>query len=237
MNLQLEDFEGPLDLLLHLIRVSKVDIYKVNIKDIIDQYLEFINNIDKYDIDSSSEYLVMASELVHLKSRMLINKELGDEEEEEDYEIQSVEDLRDRIIQYEKYKNMTDAFRELEENRGDYYTKVPENLNEYADNENVINNVDINELINAFLEIQKRINLKKPVTTKVTRKEYSVKEKIAEIRDLLKNKKRIEFGELFDIITKENLVVTFLSLLDMSKNNEISIKQDKMFSTIVIEGK
>lgn len=238
MNLQLQDFEGPLDLLLHLVRVAKMDIYKVNIKDIIEQYLNFINTIDKLDIDTSSEYLVMASELIHLKSRMLINKYNEQEEVEEEFTINSEEDLRAKLIEYEKYKNMTETFKLLEENRQDYYTKVPENLKEYAKEEKVINsNVSIDDLVNAFLDMQKRINLKKPITTKVTRKEYSVKERINEIRSILKIRKRIEFPELFDILTRENIVVTFLSLLDMSKNKEIVLSQDKIFSTIVIESK
>jgi len=238
MNLQLQDFEGPLDLLLHLVRQSKMDIYKVNISDIIEQYLNFINSIDKFNIDLSSEYLVMASELVHLKSRMLISKYDNEDEEDTEFEITSEEDLRDRLIEYEKYKNMTETFKLLEENRQDYFTKVPENLNEYASDEKIINSdVSVEDLINAFLEMQKRINFKKPVVTKVAKKEFSVKERIIEIRNLLKIKKKIEFSELFDILTKENLVVTFLSLLDMSKNNEVLLKQDKIFSTIIIEEK
>jgi len=238
MNLQLQDFEGPLDLLLHLVRQSKMDIYKVNISDIIEQYLNFINSIDKFDIDASSEYLVMASELVHLKSRMLVSKYETEDEEDTEFAITSEEDLRDRLIEYEKYKNMTETFKLLEENRQDYFTKVPENLNEYREEEKVINNdVTVDDLINAFLEMQKRINFKKPVVTKVAKKEFSVKERINEIRGILKLKKKIEFSELFDFLTKENLVVTFLSILDMSKNKEITLKQDKVFSTIIIEGK
>ena len=237
MNLQLQDFEGPFDLLLHLVRVSKMDIYTINISDIIEQYLEFINTIDKFDIDTSSEYLVVSSELIHLKSKMLVNKTNEDDEsDEEEYSIKSEEDLRNKLIEYEKYKNMTDTFRELEENRLDYYTKVPENLNEYIEEDKIVNSdVSIDELVNAFLEMQKRINFEKPITTRVAKKEYSVKERTLEIRNLLNNKKSLEFSELFDIITKENVVVTFLSLLDMSKNKEISIKQDKIFSTIIIE--
>lgn len=238
MNLKIEDFEGPLDLLLHLVRQSKMDIYKVNISSIIEQYLEFINSIDKFNIDLSSEYLVMASELVHLKSRMLISKYDNEDEEDTEFELNSEEDLRNRLIEYEKYKNMTETFKLLEENRQDYYTKIPENLGEYASDEKIINSdVSVEDLINAFVEMQKRINFKKPVMTKVTRKEYSIKERIKEIRNILNTKKKIEFIELFDIITKENLVVTFLSLLDMSKNNEILLSQDKIFSTIIIEMK
>ncbi len=237
MNIQLNDFEGPFDLLLHLVRVSKMDIYNINIKDIIDQYLDFIASVNTYDIDTSSEYLVMSSELIHLKSKMLVNKQaLDDEEDDEEYSIKSEEDLKNKIIEYEKYKNMTETFKKLEENRLDYYTKIPENLNEYLDDKQVINsNVSIDELIQAFLEMQKRIDLAKPRTTKVTRKEYSVKDRIKEIRNLLKDKVKIEFEELFDILTRENVVVTLLSLLDMSKNKEILLKQDKTFSQIVIE--
>lgn len=238
MNLQLQDFKGPFDLLLHLVKVSKMDIYTINISDIIEQYLEFINSIDKFDIDASSEYLVISSELIHLKSKMLINKDLDDEEDdEEEYLIKNEEDLREKLIQYEKYKNMTDTFRVLETNRQDYYTKLPENFKNYIEEEKVINSdISVDDLVNAFIEMQKRINFQKPIVTKVTRKEFSVKDRICEIRDLLKEKKRIEFNELFDeLVTKENIVITFLSLLDMSKNKEITIKQDKIFSTIIIE--
>ncbi len=237
MNLHLEDFDGPFDLLLHLVRVAKMDIYTINIRDIIEQYLEFIDSIDKYDIDSSSEYLVLASELIHLKSKMLVNKnEEDDDEENSEFNIQSEEDLRNKLIEYEKYKNMTETFKALEENRLDYYTKLPESLSEYVDDEHIINsNVSINDLLNAFLEMQKRINFQKPLTTKITRKEYSVKERIKEIRNILKDKGKIEFTELFDIVTRENVVVTLLSLLDMSKNSEIILKQTRNFSTITIE--
>ena len=242
MNLQLQDFEGPFDLLLHLVRISKMDIYTINISDIIEQYLNFINSIDKYDIDSSSEYLVLSSELIHLKSKMLVNKCDENDEEEEEYSIKDEEDLRNKLIEYEKYKNMTETFRNLEENRMDYFTKVPENLKEYVDDDNVVNtDVSINDLLNAFLEMQKRVNFAKPLNTKVTRKEFSKENTVYSLlnrgRQILKEKKTVEFTELFDILTKESVVVTFLSILDMTKRNEISLKQDKIFSTIIIESK
>lgn len=239
MNLQLKDFEGPLDLLLHLVRVNQMNIYEVNIKEIIEQYLKFINSIDKYNIDSSSEYLVMASELLHLKSRMLINSDLITENEDDtEYEINTEEDLRAKLIEYEKYKSVCEDFKELESNRQEYFTKVPESLNEYVDDNKVLNSdVDIEDLINAFLEMQKRLFYAKPVTTKITRKELSVKERISEIREVLNKKGKIEFAELFDFFTKENIIVTFLSILDMSKNNEINLTQEKNFSNIYIEKK
>ncbi len=237
MNLQLEDFEGPFDLLLHLVRVSKMDIYTINIKDIIDQYVAFIKSVPREDLDSSSEYLVLSSELIHLKSKMLVNKTEEEENNDDEFSLKSEEDLRDKLIEYERYKNMCETFRSLEENRADYYTKIPENLQEFIeDDEKIINSdVTLDDLLAAFQEMQKRVNFQKPLTTKIMKKEYSVKERIREIRSLLKAKKKVEFSELFDILTKENVVVTFLSLLDMSKNKEILLKQSKAFSKIVIE--
>ena len=237
MNLQLEDFEGPFDLLLHLVRVSKMDIYTINIKDIIDQYIAFIKSVPREDLDSSSEYLVLSSELIHLKSKMLVNKTEEEENNDDEFSLKSEEDLRDKLIEYERYKNMCETFRSLEENRADYYTKIPENLQEFIeDDEKIINSdVTLDDLLAAFQEMQKRVNFQKPLTTKIMKKEYSVKERIREIRSLLKEKKKVEFSELFDILTKENVVVTFLSLLDMSKNKEILLKQSKAFSKIVIE--
>ena len=210
MNIQLADFEGPFDLLLHLVRVSKMDIYEINIIDIIDQYLEFIEK-NKTDIDTNSE-------------------------EETEFNIKSEEDLKNKLIEYEKYKNMTETFKELSDKRADYYTKLPENLNDYVEDQKIINtDISVEELLKAFLEMQKRVNFNKPITTKIAKKEYSIKERTIEIRKLLKEKKILEFTELFDILTKENIVVTFLSILDMSRNREINLKQDKLFSTIVIE--
>lgn len=237
MNLQLEEFSGPLDLLLHLVRINQMDIYEVNIKEIIDQYLEFINSLDKTNIDVSSEYLVMAAELLHLKSKMLINTQM-DEDEEDIYEIESEEDLRDKLIEYEKYKKVCDNFKDLENNRQEYYTKIPESLSEYSEGEKLVNSdVDLEDLVNAFLEMQKRLFYKKPVTTRVTKKEISIKDRIFEIRNILNTRRKLEFTELFDTFTREDIVVTFLSLLDMTKSNEILLTQEKAFGNIYIEKK
>ena len=102
MNLHINDFEGPLDLLLHLVKTAKMNIYDIDTTYIIDKYLEFINTIDQNDLDNSSEYLVMASELIHLKSRLLLN--LDDDDDNEEYTINSEEDLKNKLLEYEKYK-------------------------------------------------------------------------------------------------------------------------------------
>jgi segregation and condensation protein A len=238
MNLCINDFEGPLDLLLHLVKSSQMSIYEIDTCKVIEEYLNFINSIDKNDLDDASEYLVMAAELIHLKSKLLVNQEL-EEESDEEYEINSEEDLKNKLIEYEKYKEISEAFRNLEENRKDYFTKIPESINEFRDNEKIHNDgsVTIEDLMNAFLELKKREEYHKPMHTRITRREISVEEKTTYIRNILKKKKKIEFKDLFESFEKENVIVTFLSILNMSKNNEIILTQKKLFGSIFIERK
>ena len=130
----INDFEGPLDLLLHLVKTAKMDIYEIDTKYIIDEYLKFINSLDKEDVDNASEYLVMASELIHLKSRLLLNLDNKDDEEDDsEYKIKSEEDLKNKLLEYEKYKNITEALKELEEKRSEFFTKIPENYHNYEE--------------------------------------------------------------------------------------------------------
>lgn len=236
-NFCINDFEGPLDLLLHLVKSSEMDIYEIKTTVIIEEYLNFINTMQEKNIDVASSYLVMAAELIHLKSKMLLNIE-EETEENDEYSINSEEDLKQKLIEYEKYKNATESFKELELNRMDYFTKLPENLSEYMD-EVVVNNSDvtIDDLVNAFLAFKERLKLAKPVNTRITKKELSVSERTQNIRDILRIKKKINFVDLFDIVTKEYVVVTFLSILNMSKNNEVLITQEDNFSPITIESR
>ena len=234
MNLNINDFQGPLDLLLHMVKKHEMDIYEIDLKIIIDEYIEFINSLDRNDLDTKSEYLIMASELIHLKSKLLLG--FDDEESDDTYEINSEEDLRNRIIEFEKYQNISNDFRVLETNRQDYFTKLPESLKEYTPENTIVNSsMDIKDLIEAFLEMQKRFEYKKPTNTKIARKELSVKDKTLFIRDILSTQKKVEFTSLFSEFSKEELVVTLLSVLEMSKNKEVWLSQDKNFSKIFIE--
>lgn len=231
----INDFEGPFDLLLSLVRQSKMDIYEIPIKTLIDEYIDFINSQKELNIDIASEYLVMASELLHLKSRMLINKEIETEEDEE-YEINTEDDLRNKLIEYEKIKNITNAFKDLEEKRSEIHEKLPENYLEFADEIRYDSNVStVDELYKAILEFQKRFKYTKPLSTRITTKELSVDERINDIRKLLDKKKRVDFFDLFEEASKEYIIVTFLSVLDMSKSNEINIIQEDNFKPIIIE--
>ena len=235
-NFCINDFEGPLDLLLHLIRSSKMDIYDINIESITKQYLDFINNNKDLSMDDSSEYLVMAAELIHLKSKLLLNK--NDDEEDDEYEFNNEEDLRNRLIEYERIKGITDSFKDLEDKRSEFYTKLPSDLSEFKQEEKLnYGENDIDDLINAFELFLSRQKLNKPLNTKIMKKELSVKERTNQIRNILKTKKSCHFEDLFEELTKPYIVVTFLSILEMAKNSEILIKQDNNFGEISIEMK
>ena len=228
------DFEGPLDLLLHLIKKSKMEIFDVEISEITNQYLNFINEMSELNLDIASEYLVMAAELIEMKSRKLL-PHLEDSEEEVVEEDPEVE-LKRRLVEYQKYKESTEIFRNLEEKRFSYYTKAPESIRKYSE-EKLENDgsVSVMDLLDAFQNLLKREQYNKPMNTKITRKELSVKERVAKIRDILKEKKKVNFVELFDDFSKPYVVVTFLSVLEMAKNKEITLRQDNNFSDIYLE--
>ena len=236
MNIEINDFNGPLDLLLHLVKVNKMDIYDINIEVITKEYIDYINNNKDLTIDACSEYLVMASELIHLKSKLLLNSNKDDEEDSE-YEIDSSEELQRRLIEYQKLKELTNDFRSLEEKRSEVYTKIQSNLNEYKDsNITLSEGITLDDLINAFNEFLKRKQMKEPTSTTVTKRELSVEQRSLEVRNIIKVKGKVNFFDLFEEVTKPYIVVTFLSILNMTKNKEIIISQKNNFGQIYIEG-
>ena len=232
-EVKINEFEGPLDLLLHLIKKSNIDIYDICLEEITNQYLDYINKMKEMNLDVASEYLVMASELLEYKSKSLLpRKEASEDEFEEDPK----DELIRRLVDYKRYKEVTSVFKELESIRGRVYTKSPSNINEYSENKVNYDNVSIDELVSAFKKFIDRKEFEKPLNTKVTTKELSVSERIGSIRDILKYKKEVEFSSLFDRLDKSYIIVTFLSILEMSKSNEIIIVQDSNFSNILIKG-
>lgn len=235
LKLTINDFEGPLDLLLHLVKETKMDIYDLKIEEITKQYIDFIESMQKLDIDIASEYLVMASTLVHIKSKMLVN--IKDEEEKEEDEIATKEELERRLVEYEEYKRLSEGFKDLESKRKEVFTKLPESLSEYREDVELNTDTTLDDLIKAFEAFLDRQKYIKPLDTKITSRELSITKRSNEIRSLIKHKKKIDFFELFEEVTKPYIVVTFLSVLEMAKTGEINIKQDKNFDKITIEAK
>lgn len=236
LELHLENFDGPLDLLLHLVKETKVDIYEINMSEIIETYLNYIESLQELNIDVGSEFLVMAASLIHLKSKMLIGKTEEEQETDDEYNITSEEDLKNRIIEYEKYKNITKELQELEARRKEIFTKIPENLKEYKEKKELINDgLTIDDLLKALLKIEERLRYKEPLETRITKKEISVKEQIFSIRNILKERKKCSFEDLFSKATKDYIIATFLAILEMTKQKEIILEQKSSFESIMVE--
>ena len=232
-KVKIDAFEGPLDLLLHLVKESKVDIWDIKIVYITDQYLDYIKSMQDLNLDVASEYLVMASELIEMKSKMLLPREQNDEEIEEE-DPRKV--LIQRLVEYQRYKDMTKNFKEMESLRQEFYTKAPENLKEYVEENTVISNdVTLDDLMLAFEKFLERKQAEKPLSTTVTKKEITVEERRKSIHNILKEKKKANFFELFEVINKPYVVVTFLAILEMAKKKELVIYQENDFDNIIVE--
>lgn len=228
----IDNFEGPLDLLLHLIKEQDIDIYDIKIEDITKQYLDYIKAMKELNLSIASEYLVMASELIEMKSKMLLPRRSVVESDE--YEEDPREVLIERLLLYKQYKEITSNFKVLEKERKLILTKNPENLSIYAKEEEKNDLHGVDDLISAFSQLLKRKELEKPITTKITKKELSVNEKVIKIKNILMNKKNINFEEIFDELTREEVIISFLSVLEMVKKNEIILRQDGNFNSIII---
>ncbi len=230
MDISLNNFQGPMDLLLHLIKKKQMNIMDIKIEIIIDEYLNYINHLEKMNLNIASSYLVMASELIEIKSRMLLPN--SNEEESVD---ELKENLVNRLVEYEKYKELVPSFKELELERKEFITKSPSSILEYKTTEKFTSKLTMDTLIEAYKNFLIRLEDEKPITTKVTKKEISVESQILRIKEKFKVEKRTTFEELFEEKTKPYIVATFLAILEMTRFGELKIYQDESFGTIICE--
>jgi len=233
--LNIDSFQGPLDLLLHLIKESKMDIFDLKIETITNQYLDYINKMEEMNLNIASSYLVMSAELLEIKSKMLLPKHNNNDDELEQEDPR--EELVNKLIEYQRYKDLTSEFKDLEFERQMIYTKIPENIKDYVSENKIINGGDVtlDDLVDAFNKFLDRQKQKQPLNTKVTSKEITVEHRRNSIKKILLSKKKVNFMELFDIINKEYVVVTFLAVLEMAKAKELLIKQENNFDDIICE--
>lgn len=234
INFKINEFEGPLDLLLHLIKENKMDIMNIEIEKITEQYINYLNEQEKMNLEIASEYLVMASELIELKSKLLLPNPKVEETEEE--QIDPREELVNRLLEYQAYKEITKVLKEKEELRKEIYTKSPENIKNYIEEDTKLSSdITLDDLVEAFKKYLERKKESRPLKTKVTTNEISVSSRRLEIKSILKKKPKVSFFELFPVLNKEYIVATFLAILEMAKNKELKITQNKNFDDIICE--
>lgn len=232
---KINEFEGPLDLLLHLIKESEMDIMDIRIAELTDQYLSYLDSMQELNLHIASEYLVIASELIYLKSKTLLPNDSEDTLESEEFAM-AKEDLVNRLLEYKQYKDVTGTLKILEDKRSDIYTKAPSSLKDYKPDEIRLNeDITLEDLVKAFKRYLERKNYQKPLNTKITTKEISVADRSRSIRRILADRRRVEFFDLFEEFSKPYVVVTFLSILELAKLKELVIKQENNFDKIYCE--
>lgn len=238
---KLEVFEGPLDLLLHLIDKNKVDIYDIPIVEITNQYMEYIQEMQKKDLNVMSEFLLMAATLLDIKCRMLLPAEVNKEGEEEDPRQELVEQL----LQYKMYKYMSYELRDRQMDGERLMFKqetLPDEIKEYQEPVNLdvlLDGVTLSRLNQIFQDIIKRQNDKiDPVRSsfgKIEKEEVTVEEKMDFLDTYITTHKRFSFSDLLrKQKTKVQTVVTFLAILEMMKMGKISVVQEHTFDDIMI---
>lgn len=233
-KLRLEMFEGPLDLLLYLIKKNDIDIYDIPISEITDQYMEYIEAMKTIDLNAVGDFLVMAATLMHIKSKMLLPPDpLAEEEVEEDPR----DELVRRLEEYKRFKEIAEELKQKESLRQDLF---PRNVDEAAMNElkqdakEVLIEATLFDLINALSLALKKIPEKS--TYQVTKEEFTVEQKVHELLHLLIEVDNVNLVELFGKAQdKMEMVVLFMAVLELVRLKEIVCVQRRMFEDIVIQ--
>lgn len=240
VKFKLDSFEGPLDLLLHLIDKSEVDIYEVPISQITNQYMQMLQEAKDYELEVASEFLVMASTLLAIKSHMLLPRQeiFVDETEfmEEEW-LDPREELVEKLLEYKRYKRLGEMLREKEEERSQVFTRVPMDLSPYAPEENPVEGLTMDDILQAFVNALQNYQPKNDPMTSLAREEISVSARMEEIYQELMEKGKLLFSHLlpWDTINRERVITTFLSLLELMKTKRIQCRQFDLFADILIE--
>ncbi len=233
-KVQLEIFEGPLDLLLYLVKKEEVDIYEVNLTKIATQFIEYVEVMKELDLDIAGEFLVMAATLMYIKSRELLPKnqqvEAGEEEDEEDPRWELIRQL----VEYKKFKDAAARLQEREFQQEQIYARVPARPEFAVETPNVRPEVSIFDLVNAVSAILKRYAQREEARD-VFEDKWTVSEKIEFVAGLARERGRLRFSELFEsAASRIEVVVTFLALLELIRLKQLRIEQQEAFAEMEI---
>lgn len=237
-------FEGPLDLLLHLIEKNKVNIYDIPIVEITDQYMEYIHQMEREDLNVMSEFMVMAATLISIKCRMLLPREVNEEGEEEDPR----DELVRQLLEYKMYKYMSYELRDRMAEAAKSIYKLPtlpkevEDYREPVDTDELLEGLSLARLHKIFQDVLRRQEDKKdPIRSKfgkIEQEEVSLPEKMGDVEEYARTHRYFSFRDLLGRqASKFQVVVTFLAILELMKTGRIRIHQESIFDDIEIESK
>ena len=231
-QVKLATFEGPMELLLHLIQVNKIDIYDIPIAALTEQYMAYLAEMRRFDIEVASEFLVMAATLLLIKSRMLLPK--TPKETEEDEEIDPREELVRRIVEYQRYKKVSLEMAERAEEESRFVGRAPAELPVRLAPPQGLSVNDLWEAFRRVLEVKRELTIPEAI---VAHEEYRVEDQMQMIVERLLETEdgKTAFEELFSVGTRDELVATFLALLELIRRRVVIVRQSALFGSIRVE--
>lgn len=238
-QVKVDGFEGPLDLLLHLINRYEIDLYNIPVSQITDQYMHYIHTMQELELDLASEYLVMAASLLAIKSQMLLpNQPMEEDMDDAELEDDPREDLMRRLIEYRKYKQAAEELKEKELDANRIYTRPPLNTEGWQDEEKAEvrpGEASIYDMIQAMGNLMKRSKKEKPQETKIKKDEIPIQMRMEEILERIDIRPGgTPFHQLFETRTRPHIVVTFIALLELMKSNDIVCIQPQHFDELIV---
>jgi segregation and condensation protein A len=234
-KVQFEVFEGPLDLLLYLIKKEEVDIYEVNLTRLATQFIEYVDLMRQFDLEVAGEFLVMASTLMYIKSRELLPKDQQVVVEEEDEGEDPRFELIRQLVEYKKFKDAAAQLQVLEERQEHVFPRVPGKIEFESEAAAPKPEVGIFDLLNAVNGILKRFAAKEASTREIYEDKWTVSEKIEFVRNLITERGSVKFSQLFEqAANRAEIVCTFLALLELIRMKQLACLQPEPFAEIEI---
>lgn len=243
LNIKIENFEGPFDLLLHLIKKNKMDISDIKIYEITNQYLEYIHTMEEMDLEITSEFIVIAATLIEIKSKLLLPKQKDDESAVDLDEKDPEKELIEKLIQYKKFKNAALFLKEREQGAGRIFSKKPEIIEEKKKNVNpkdFLEGVSILKLYeiynNLITTYRNKINISNVINKEIPVDKFKIEDKMEYLKENIQIGKKVLFSDIINECTsKIEAVVTFLALLELMKLRCIIVVQEQNFTEIYVE--
>lgn len=235
-QVKLDAFEGPLDLLLHLINQYEIDIYDIPMAEITEQYMRYIHTMQHLELDIASEYLVMAATLIAIKSNMLLPKQEVFEDTD-DYEEDPREELMQRLIEYRKYKNVAERLKEKDMNTNQIFTRAPVVFETFSEQKRPMEkgNISIYDMLGALGRMFERKKWNEPLDTKIERSEIPIEQRMEDIlQSVKKEKDGVSFDQLFPYYSRSHIVITFMALLELMKDHKVYCKQTTHFDSLYV---
>lgn len=238
-QVKIDQFEGPLDLLLHLIQKMEITIEEIPVAEVTDQYLNYIHEMQELELNIASEYLVMAATLLAIKSQALLPTYDEYEDEYQEYdEIDSKEALIQQLLEYKRIKEATLTLKTMEEVQGLVFHKTPSDWKEQVPKEKGIPeglDISIYDVMGAFQKLLIRKQFKKPVHTRIMKQEISIEDRMEQLLNRLINQTdMISFEELLEEHTVSEMVVSFLAMLELLKLKQIVVRQSASFEPLYV---